>query len=137
VTTYSFVREQVVPPRLEEVFTFFSRAENLECLTPGWLIQNPERGFAAGTKGTQISYALRVHGLLVRWTSEILEWDPPHRFVDVDRVSSLSHQAFKRLHEELSRFQVSQDDALLVVAGRAGRTSTFRLLFTMRKSQVE
>jgi ligand-binding SRPBCC domain-containing protein len=84
VTTYSLVREQVVPRRLEEVFTFFARAENLECLTPGWLnfkilSVDPQ----PAQKGTQISYALRVHGLPLRWTSEIVEWNPPHSFVDV------------------------------------------------------
>jgi ligand-binding SRPBCC domain-containing protein len=81
---YTLRREQVVPRKLEEVFEFFSRAKNLEFLTPEWLrfkVLNvdPE----PLRRGSLISYALRVHGLTVRWTSAIVEWDPPHKFVDL------------------------------------------------------
>lgn len=34
-------------------------------------------------QGTLINYSLRVHGIPLRWTSEIVEWEPPHRFVDL------------------------------------------------------
>src|SRR5262249_24160336 len=84
--SYTFAHEQVVPRRLEDVFEFFSRAENLELLTPGWLHfrilsvdPQPLR------TGTRISYALRVRGVPVRWASEIVEWEPPRRFVDVQK----------------------------------------------------
>jgi len=33
--------------------------------------------------GTQIEYRLRLRGLPLRWLTEIAEWQPPHRFVDV------------------------------------------------------
>ena len=29
-----------------------------------------------------IDYRLRVHGVPVRWRTEITAWEPPHRFVD-------------------------------------------------------
>lgn len=81
---YTLRREQVVRRKLEEVFEFFSCANNLESLTPEWLKfkvisvdPQPLR------KGSQICYRLRVHGLPVRWTSEIVEWEPPHKFVDL------------------------------------------------------
>ena len=32
--------------------------------------------------GTLIDYRLRVHGVPVRWRTEITVWEPPHRFVD-------------------------------------------------------
>ena len=35
--------------------------------------------------GTQIDYRLRLHGVPLRWTSEIAAWEPPHRLVDVQR----------------------------------------------------
>jgi uncharacterized membrane protein YjjP (DUF1212 family)/ligand-binding SRPBCC domain-containing protein len=35
--------------------------------------------------GTRIDYRLRVHGVPVRWQSEITVWEPSHRFVDEQR----------------------------------------------------
>jgi ligand-binding SRPBCC domain-containing protein len=34
-------------------------------------------------QGATISYALRVHGLPLRWLTEIESWNPPSEFVDV------------------------------------------------------
>lgn len=69
---------------LDEVFEFFSRAENLQELTPPWLNfrilsvdPQPIR------KGTLIRYSLRWRIFPIRWTTEIVEWDPPNGFVDL------------------------------------------------------
>jgi ligand-binding SRPBCC domain-containing protein len=35
--------------------------------------------------GTRIDYRLRLHGIPLRWQSEITTWEPPHRFVDQQR----------------------------------------------------
>jgi ligand-binding SRPBCC domain-containing protein len=75
-----------LPRPLEEVFAFFSDAANLEALTPQWLhfrIHTPPP--IAMRSGTLIDYSIRVHGLPISWQSEISVWDPPHRFVDVQR----------------------------------------------------
>ncbi len=80
--TYSLKREQWVPRPLEEVFSFFSRPENLQAITPPWLdfgmVETPQ----ALVPGALIRYRLKWHSLPIRWTSEISEWNPPHGFVD-------------------------------------------------------
>ncbi len=72
-----------VPAPRDQVFEFFSNPENLERLTPDWLrfrILTPRP--IEVRAGTIIDYRLRIHGLPVRWRSEITRWEPPYRFVD-------------------------------------------------------
>jgi ligand-binding SRPBCC domain-containing protein len=77
-------REQRLPGSPEAVFPFFADARNLEAITPPLLrfrLLTPaplEMGV-----GTFLQYALRLHGVPVRWDTLIQAWDPPHRFVDV------------------------------------------------------
>jgi ligand-binding SRPBCC domain-containing protein len=82
---FVFRAEQFVPRPLDEVFDFFSQAENLQQLTPAWLhfhILSVDP--APVRKGTLIKYSLRWRVFPIRWTTEIVEWEPPYRFVDVE-----------------------------------------------------
>lgn len=77
-------RSQRLDGTPEEVFPFFAAAENLDRITPDLLrfrTITPEP-IPMGN-GTVIQYALRLHGVPLRWTSIIQRWGPPHRFVDV------------------------------------------------------
>jgi ligand-binding SRPBCC domain-containing protein len=77
-------REMIVPRSLDETFVFFSDAHNLDRLTPPWVgfrILTP-RPIRMGA-GSILDYSLRVHGIPIRWRTEITVWEPPHRFVDV------------------------------------------------------
>lgn len=72
-----------VPNPPEVVFSFFGDAHNLNEITPPWLdfqilTQRPIRM----EKGTIIDYKLRLRGIPIQWKTQILEWDPPYRFVD-------------------------------------------------------
>jgi ligand-binding SRPBCC domain-containing protein len=73
-----------IPASLDTVFAFFAEPSNLEQLTPASLrfgIEQP--GPLVMAEGLRIRYRLRVHGIPLKWESEIREWDPPNQFVDV------------------------------------------------------
>jgi uncharacterized protein YbjT (DUF2867 family)/ligand-binding SRPBCC domain-containing protein len=72
-----------LPHSPERIFPFFADAGNLERITPPWLrfeILTPIP--IEMRKGTLIEYRLRLHGISLRWQSEITAWEPPFRFVD-------------------------------------------------------
>jgi ligand-binding SRPBCC domain-containing protein len=78
-------RELWLPRPRGEVLAFFADAANLERLTPSWLhfhIINPDIVIGSGVL---IDYRLRIHGIPLRWQSEISRWDPPRAFVDEQR----------------------------------------------------
>lgn len=80
-------REQIVPIALDRVFDFFADAGNLESITPPWLnfrIVTPRP--IEMRQGTLIDYVIRWSGIPLRWRTEIREWNPPHKFVDVQLI---------------------------------------------------
>lgn len=83
---YQLSRTTHLPHPIEDVFEFFSNAQNLQTLTPPWV------GFDILSplpiemhSGQRIDYRIRVHGIPLKWCSEITAWEPPHRFVDEQR----------------------------------------------------
>ena len=80
-----FVQEAVtvIPRPLEEVFDFFSKAENLEKITPPSLsFKILSAGPIEMKKGALIDYRIRLLGIPFFWRTEITEWEPMHRFAD-------------------------------------------------------
>ena len=70
----------------EDIFDFFASAENLERLTPPWLNFKIISSLPINMDvGTVIEYEIKLHGIPIRWESEITLWDPPHRFCDIQR----------------------------------------------------
>lgn len=79
-----FEREQVVDQPVGVVFDFMGRAANLERITPDAVhFQFDGTPPSKLSVGTQIRYRLRISGVPVHWTTRITEWDPPHRFADL------------------------------------------------------
>jgi ligand-binding SRPBCC domain-containing protein len=75
-----------LPQPRSKVFPFFADAHNLEILTPPWLhFEVVSPGPLQMKVGLRIDYRLKIHGIPVRWQSEISAWDPPYRFVDEQR----------------------------------------------------
>ena len=82
-SAYQLTAEQWLPRGIEEVFEFFADAYRLEDLTPPFLhfhVLTPKP--VPMFPGTKIDYRLKLHGIPIRWQSEISEWQPPFRFVD-------------------------------------------------------
>ena len=80
--TYILSRKQWLPRPVDDFFAFFSQPENLQVITPAWLDFRILQCPSALTKGSLIRYRLRLHRFPISWTTEILEWNPPYRFVD-------------------------------------------------------
>jgi uncharacterized protein (TIGR01777 family) len=75
--------EQWVPKSLEDVFLFFSDAKNLEVLTPDFLgFKILRKSTAEMGQGTEIEYQIKLHGIPMRWLTNIVVWEKNVRFVD-------------------------------------------------------
>ena len=76
-------RSQWVPSPVAETFAFFSDAANLQAITPPWLHFRILSALpVAMHEGAHIDYALKLHGLPVRWRSRIARWQPGSEFTD-------------------------------------------------------
>lgn len=75
--------KQYLAKDINTVFQFFSEAKNLEKTTPNILnfridkMSTPEI-----EKSTIIDYKLKIRGFPANWRTQIVEWSPPHRFID-------------------------------------------------------
>lgn len=80
---YLFESRLWLPASREEAFEFFSKAENLQRITPRWLNFEILTPLPIEIKqGCLIDYRLKLFGIPIRWKTEISVWEPPHRFVD-------------------------------------------------------
>ena len=99
---YKLKREVTIPAPVENVFSFFSAAENLNLITPPWLyfkILTPLP--IKMEKNTLIDYSIKLLGLRMTWKTEIMIWQPPHKFIDRQiegpyRVWEHTHQFEKK-----------------------------------------
>lgn len=83
---HEFRSDLWLPSPLDEVFSFFADARNLELITPPWLRFHIVTLRPIEMRpGTRIDYQLRIRSFPMRWQSEITAWEPPHRFVDEQR----------------------------------------------------
>src|SRR5262249_1609165 len=73
-----------IPRPLDEVFPFFADARNLERITPAFLDFHFLTPLPIVMQsGTLIDYQIRLFGLPFKWQTRIEEFEPPHRFVDI------------------------------------------------------
>lgn len=78
-----FIARQFIPKSQGEVFKFFSNENNLERITPAFLnFKVLGKSTPQIQSSTLIDYTLKIHGLPVKWKTEILNWNPPKTFID-------------------------------------------------------
>jgi ligand-binding SRPBCC domain-containing protein len=77
-------RTTIIKRPCSEVFDFFSKAENLNKITP------PDLHFKILSdsaiemkKGTLIRYRIKILGIPFQWQTLISEWNPPYSFADM------------------------------------------------------
>ncbi len=101
-------RKTLIPAPIETVFDFFSRAENLDRITPSWLqfrILDPTPRDLK--KQSRIRFSLKLNLFPVHWETEITEWDPPLSFVDKQIKGPY------RQWEHLHRFTAQESHTLM------------------------
>jgi uncharacterized protein (TIGR01777 family) len=75
--------EQWLPKSVDEIFPFFSEAENLGELTPKFLdFKILSKSTPRIEAGTLIDYQMKIHGIPIRWQTRIEEWKPGQYFSD-------------------------------------------------------
>ncbi len=83
---YVHQSETLIDAPIDEVFDFFSNAQNLERLTPPSLKFKILSPMPIEMKpGAVIEYEIRMSGVPFRWLTEIMVWDEGKRFVDIQR----------------------------------------------------
>ena len=99
---YTLHSRQLVPRAIDEVFAFYAEPENLAVITPSWLgfkIVDPLKPVMA--PGLRITYRIHPLGIPQRWVSEITAYEPPHRFVDEQRVGPYTSWHHEHVFESI------------------------------------
>jgi len=113
-----FQAELWLPLPREKVFPFFATARNLEALTPPWLnFRVLTSGEIEMRVGAIIDYQLRIHGLPVRWRTEITGWNPPFSFCDEQRRGPYRRWSHTHTFTEQAGGTLCRDEVIYAVLG--------------------
>ena len=111
-------RSVIISRTKDELFSFFARAENLNLITPPWLnFQLLTPGPIQMNKGTKLRYRVRLHMIPIRWESEIIVWDPPNEFCDVQKKGPYRKWIHSHTFESHNEGTVMKDRVLYQVFG--------------------
>ncbi len=108
--TYVLEKTTVIEKPLLYVFDFFSKAENLNKITPKevyFKILTPSP--IPMKKGTLIDYKIKLNGIPFIWKTEISEWNPPHKFADNQLVGPYKLWFHEHFFEEKDGHTIMTD----------------------------
>ena len=139
---FTLTTEQWISRTPEEVFPFFADVQNLERLTPPWLHFRVVSSNVAMCAGARIDYKLRLHGIPLKWQSEITVWEPPFRFVDVQRRGPYRAWIHEHTFEPRNGGTLMRDHVQYAVMGGALVRRFFvapdlRKIFKFRSTQLD
>lgn len=102
---FNLYREQKIYSKLEDVFAFFEKVENLEKITPPWLqfkiISN--RPYIV-KENSEFEYTIKILGIRVKWKSIISEYNPPYKFVDTQIKGPYKKWVHSHIFKEFPNF---------------------------------
>jgi ligand-binding SRPBCC domain-containing protein len=101
VKVHLLERSQRVDIPVKRAFDFYADTNNLEPMTPPWLhFRLTNEGQVTMEEGALLDYALRLHGVPIRWTTRIETWSPPTGFVDTQLDGPYAHWEHTHIFEE-------------------------------------
>jgi ligand-binding SRPBCC domain-containing protein len=139
-------RSQVIPVPIKLVFSFFENAENLSKITP------PDLGFSILTpmpiqmrSGAVIDYVVHPFGIPIRWTTLIVDYEPPFKFSDVQLKGPYSFwHHVHTFHEQGNETLMNDEIHYVLPGGRVGDLlgqyfvkRDLNRIFEFRKSVIE
>ncbi len=115
---YRLTAKMFVDLPLEEVFSFFSDANELERITPPWLnfevLTPPPIEMKAGLL---LDYRLQLHRIPIKWRTEICVYEPPFRFVDQQLKGPYKLWYHEHRFEEIDGKTLVHDDVHYIPRG--------------------
>jgi ligand-binding SRPBCC domain-containing protein len=103
-------RETVLQAPISEAFSFFQDPRNLSGITPKWMgfdiVHIDDGEMRAGLK---IAYRIKWLGVSLRWITKISEYEPPHRFLDVQTKGPYNTWRHEHTFEETESGTIMRD----------------------------
>jgi ligand-binding SRPBCC domain-containing protein len=103
MSSHLFERTLWLPAGRDSLFEFFSRAENLQLVTPRWLDFRILTPAVEMRLGALIDYRIRLYRVPVTWRTRITAWDPPRRFEDTQLTGPYKLWVHEHLFEPEGR----------------------------------
>ena len=101
---------------LKEVFEFFNTPKNLGVITPPYMkfkLLTPEP--IVMKEGAVFDYSISILGLPIRWTSMIVDYEPPYRFTDIQLRGPHSYWHHEHTFQEDSGGTIIKDSVHLLM----------------------